>query len=90
MEKKSKSSVIPTKILAPDNIEILHEVEIPSKVLADQKEKGEVVLMFPSDEAKDISAMTQEELLKIKRVILIDSTWSQTKYYLRQPILNDI
>lgn len=46
--------------------------------------------MFPSDEAKDISAMSKEELLKIKRVILIDSTWSQTKYYLRQPILKNV
>ena len=46
--------------------------------------------MFPSEDAKDISAMTPDELMKIKRVILIDSTWSQTKYYLRQPILKDI
>lgn len=28
--------------------------------------------------------MTKEELLKIKKVVLIDSTWSQTRYYIRQ------
>jgi DTW domain-containing protein YfiP len=28
--------------------------------------------------------MKPDELRKIKRVLLIDSTWSQTKYYLRQ------
>ena len=82
-EKKSKSSVISSKVLAPDNVEILHEIEIPEEVIGKDKERGEVVLMFPSEQAKDISAMTKEELLKIKRVILIDSTWSQTKYYLR-------
>ena len=28
-EKKSKSSVIPAKILAPDNIEIIHTIDVP-------------------------------------------------------------
>jgi len=28
--------------------------------------------------------MSPDELNKIKRVVLIDSTWSQTRYYLRQ------
>jgi DTW domain-containing protein YfiP len=46
-----------------------------------------VVLMFPSENAIEINKMSQQELKKIKRVILIDSTWSQTRYYLRQPVL---
>ena len=82
--------MIPTKILAPDNIDILHEIQIPENIINQYTEPGEVVLMFPSDEAKDISTMSKEELLKIKRMILIDSTWSQTKYYLRQPILKNV
>ena len=44
--------------------------------------------MFPSDEAKDINSMNKDELKNIRRVVLIDSTWSQTKYYLRQDILS--
>lgn len=34
------------------------------------------MLMFPADEASEVTAMTREELLKIKKVVLIDSTWS--------------
>ncbi len=49
-----------------------------------------VVLMFPSENAIEINKMSQEELKKIKRVILIDSTWSQTRYYLRQPVLQNL
>jgi len=28
-EKKSKSSIIPSKLIAPDNVEILHTIEVP-------------------------------------------------------------
>lgn len=48
-EKKSKSSVIPSKIIAPDNVEILHEVEIPDRVINQHADPDEVVLMFPSE-----------------------------------------
>ena len=34
--------------------------------------------------------MTPEELRKIKKVVLIDSTWSQTRYYLRQPCMQKL
>jgi DTW domain-containing protein YfiP len=39
--------------------------------------------MFPSDDAIELDQMNVEELRKIKKVIVIDSTWSQTRYYLR-------
>ncbi len=45
----------------------------------------EVVLLFPSDDAKDVATMSHEELKLIKRVVLIDCTWNQTKHFLRQP-----
>jgi hypothetical protein len=45
-EKRSKSSVIPSKILAPKNVEILHTIEIPDEVISDA---STTVLMFPSD-----------------------------------------
>jgi hypothetical protein len=31
-EKKSKSSVIPSKVLAPDNVEILHTIDVPDQL----------------------------------------------------------
>ena len=31
-EKKSKSSVIPSKILAPDNVEIIHTIDVPEQI----------------------------------------------------------
>lgn len=93
-EKISKSSIVPAKILAPDNVEIIHTIEVPETVRrgkddekAEEFDPDSVVLMFPSDTAVEISTMKPEELQKIKRVILIDSTWDQTKYYLRQPII---
>ena len=81
-EKKSKSSIIPSKLLAPDNVEILHTIEVP-ELLKEGEDPDSVVLMFPSDHATEISCMSKEDLSKIKRVVLIDSTWSQTRYYLR-------
>jgi DTW domain-containing protein YfiP len=42
-----------------------------------------VVLLFPSDDAKDICLMSKEELLAIKKVVLIDCTWNQTKHFLK-------
>ena len=46
--------------------------------------------MFPSEDAQEISSMTTDDLKKIKRVVLIDSTWSQTKYYLRQDAIKNL
>jgi DTW domain-containing protein YfiP len=43
-----------------------------------------VVLLFPSDDATDITAMDPSELKAIKKVVLIDCTWNQTKGFLRQ------
>lgn len=65
-EKKSKSSVIPVKVLAPDNVEILHIIEVPEQVTekyvasdaSDQEKYDSVVLMFPSDDAIEVSEMT--------------------------------
>jgi DTW domain-containing protein YfiP len=84
-EKRSKSSVIPSKIIAPNNVEILHTIEVPDSYITE-----DTVLMFPSDEAQEIVKMDEKDLKKIKKVILIDSTWSQTRYYLRQNCLKNI
>ena len=55
-EKRSKSSIIPTKFLASDNVDIHHTIDVTNEMIyrkaeADEPNKGEVVLMFPSDEA---------------------------------------
>ena len=86
-EKISKSSIVPAKVLAPSNVEIMHTIDVPESVCRgrDDEKKGEkdeafdpdsVVLMFPSETAVEISTMKPADLKKIKRVILIDSTWS--------------
>lgn len=85
-EKISKSSIVPSKILAPDHVEIKHELEI-TPILGDSDPFDSVVLLFPTDDAKEVTSMSQEELSAIKRVVIIDCTWNQTKHFLRQPNL---
>jgi len=95
-EKRSKSSIVPTKILAPENVDIMHTIDVPEQRTekyrneAGEEDHDSVVLMFPSDTAVNIRDMSKEELLKIKKVVLIDSTWSQTRYYLRQEVLKKL
>jgi DTW domain-containing protein YfiP len=42
-------------------------------------------LLFPSENAKDVTQLSEAELKAIKKVVLIDSTWNQTRAYLKQP-----
>lgn len=81
-EKISKSSIVPSKIIAPDNVEIRHDMEI-GPLLKDDETYDNVVLLFPAEDAKDVNSISHEELAKIKRVVLIDSTWNQTKHFLK-------
>lgn len=55
-----------------------------SKVRQEEEPYDSVVLLFPSEDAKDINTMSIDELKKIKRVVLIDCTWNQTKHFLKQ------
>ena len=79
-EKKSKSSVVPAKILAPDHVEFVSQVDAPD-FLADGSTADEVAVLFPGESATEVTEMSVEELTKLKSVILIDSTWGQTKRY---------
>ncbi len=45
------------------------------------------MLLFPSAESVDLQSMDPADIAKIKRVVLVDSTWSQTRYYLREKAL---
>jgi len=49
-EKVSKSSILPAKLVAPDDVEIISTTEVP--VLRDNDNFDEVVLLFPGDNAK--------------------------------------
>ena len=49
-EKRSKSSVIPTKVLAPDEVDIVHTIEVPEDLI-DKEDRDATVLMFPSEGA---------------------------------------
>ncbi len=74
-EKISKSSIVPSKIIAPDQVEIKHEMFI-SEIRKDDEPYDSVVLLFPSEDAVDVHTMDIKELQAIKRVVLIDCTWN--------------
>ena len=87
-EKTSKSSILPAKLVAPDDVEILCTTEVP--VLRDNDNYDEVVLLFPGESAKQVTDLTIEELKAIKKVVLIDSTWSQTRMYMNDENLSKL
>jgi DTW domain-containing protein YfiP len=73
-EKISKSSIVPSKIIAPDHVEIKHELDV-SPIRRDDDPYDSVVLLFPTDDAQSLTEMSEKELHAIKRVVLIDCTW---------------
>ena len=74
-EKISKSSIVPSKIIAPDNVTIEHFMDAPL-LRAPEEDYDSVVILFPSADAVDLAKMPDAELKKIKRVYLIDCTWN--------------
>jgi len=78
-EKVSKSSIVPAKIIAPTTVDVHSTTEVPEF----SESHDEIVLLFPGDEACQMTDLTEDELKKIKRVVLIDSTWSQTRHYMK-------
>ena len=73
-EKISKSSIVPSKIISPDQVEIKHELEV-SPILKEGEPFDSVVLLFPTDDATSLNEMPEEELNAIKHVVIIDCTW---------------
>ena len=53
----------------------MHTVDVPDQTAGYGDEYGSVVLMFPADDATEVTKMSDEELKKIKKVVLIDSIW---------------
>ena len=50
-------------------------MDVPT-LIEDGDPYDSVVLLFPTDDAKNLTEMSQEELKAIKKLIIIDSTWN--------------
>ena len=74
-EKKSKSSVVPVKILAQEHVDFVSSADAPDLLLGSDLEVDQVAILFPGESATEVTDMTPEELHRIKRVVIIDSTW---------------
>jgi len=66
-----KSSIIASKILAPENVTIHNNLEISPFDL------DTTILLFPSEDSIPVSDFSKIDLAKVKNVCLIDSTWLQ-------------
>ena len=55
-EKISKSSIVPSKIIAPDNVTIEHFMDAPL-LRAPEEDYDSVVILFPSADAVDLAKM---------------------------------
>lgn len=66
-----KSSIIASKILAPENVTIHNSLEISPFDL------DTTILLFPSEDSIPVSDFSKIDLAKVKNVCLIDSTWLQ-------------
>lgn len=75
---------MPSKIISPDQVEIRHDMDVPT-LIEDDAPYDSVVLLFPTDDAQNVTEMSQDELKGIKKLIIIDSTWNQTRHFLIQP-----
>lgn len=75
-EKMGKSSIIASKMLAPDDVTIHNSLEVPDF------DNDSTILLFPRDDSVPVTSMTKEELEKVKNVVLIDSTWHQVNKFI--------
>jgi len=88
-EKISKSSIVPSKIVGGDRVEIRHELDIqPFKESATDPDS--IVVLFPSEDARDVQEIDPKELKSLNRVVIIDCTWNQTKDFLKHPVIQGL
>ena len=68
-------------VISPDNIKLLSTVDAP--VIREPEDSYDsVVLLFPGEYAKEMTELSEAELKAIKKVVIIDSTWNQTRRYM--------
>lgn len=75
-EKMAKSSIIASKIISPESVEINNSLEVPDF------DYDRTILLFPKEDSVPVTSMTKEDLSKINTVVLIDSTWLQVNKFL--------
>ena len=68
-EKIGKSSIMASRVLAPDHVTIHSDLEPP------KFDTESTILLFPDEDATPITSMSVEDLSKVKTAVLIDSTW---------------
>ena len=73
MEKKSKSSALPLKMLCEPEVKI---VPFPASKL--DFDVDSTVFLYPHKNSQKVSELTIQELENIKTVVAIECTWNQT------------
>ena len=62
-EKKSKSSVVPVKILAPEHVDFVHNADAPdfiARYAEEGLEADQVAILFPGENATDVTELNEE------------------------------
>jgi hypothetical protein len=77
-DKVKKSTGVHAKILAPEQVRIC---QFPEGVPA--YDRDTTVLVYPSEDATTLPAMSLEQLRGVKRVVLVDSSWEKSKKIMR-------
>jgi DTW domain-containing protein YfiP len=92
---KSKSTSIHAKILASDDVTLYEFPEFPDF----RQNSREVLLLFPSEVfserfaisiIQDAQFVEDTDFTGVKRLIVIDSTWQQTKKMLKDERLDSL
>ena len=78
-ENKAKSTATHAALVSPE-VNIFTYPDLPAGVSDDAARAEESVLLFPSDSSVEVEAM---DWSKVKRVLLIDSTWITCNQMLR-------
>ena len=50
-------------------------------------EADQVAILFPGENATEVTELNAEQLERLKRVVIIDSTWNQTKRYMHSEMI---
>ena len=74
-EPASKSSIIPLKIISPDDVSIFKYHPVTGGTLP-ELDPTESVILYPSEDASDVSDI---DWSTVNNLLVIDSTWTQTK-----------
>jgi len=85
-ELKSKSTAMHARVIAPDDVTVHEFPDFPDYT----QTKDEVLLLFPSTKAKFIEDMDITALQKVKKIVVVDSTWQQTKHILKDSKLQGL